>query len=513
MKTLRNAPLFKISGLFGLGIAGFHGLGSITWILILGGSVGLGTMLLFDKRWLHRRSEGIATFSIALLMLGLGALRFQSIPALPNPDELEGLNCSEQTLCVTLTTIPKATHRGAKAEVRILGNWNGDQWSPLTGLALAYFPHFKPEWQKGDTLQLRGQLRTAYSNYSGYLTYLQQKGVYHMIFVDEHLHLGRKSSWFGFFHSTQTWGNIQLAKILPQIKLLGLAQAMFLGDKGKLQSKVRESFATAGASHVLAISGLHVGMIFGFLTLLFHPITHLPQGKRIRDLLIIVVLLSYMLITGASAAVSRAVLMLCTVLIFRIVRARYQMLNLVSLAALMQMLYSPQVVFEVSFQLSYAAVLGIILLLPFLVPEQNAGWVSIIHGWLAVSLVASLATAPLVFYYFGQFPTYFLLTNLLISGLLPIIMGLGLVALILAGLPGIGSLIGFLLDKTMTLLVFICETVASLPHASISFSELEVGGFILLLLQVSLALTWILAPRLKFKLPQLHKAPRYRVTS
>ncbi|MEM9986214.1 MAG: ComEC/Rec2 family competence protein, partial [Bacteroidota bacterium] len=481
MNTLRNSPLFKIAGLFGLGIAGLKELGLFSWILIFGGFAGLGVMILFEKRWLHRRSERLATGFIALLIVGLGALRFNLIPSPPAHDALEELNCAERIVCATLSSTPKATHRGAKAEIQVLGTWDRSTWNPVNGFALAYLPHFHAGWQAGDTLQLQGEFQTAYSDYPSYLAHLQHQGIYHVLFVDQYLHVGKKSSWTEFFHQFQLWGNAQLSDVLPQIKLLGLAQAMFLGDKSKLQARVRASFAAAGASHVLAISGLHVGMIFGFLTLLFYPLTRVIQGKRIRDLLIILALLGYMMVTGGSAAVSRAVLMLCTVLIFRIFRARYQMLNVVSLAALIQMLYSPQVVFELSFQLSYSAVLGIILLLPRLVPDQKAGWVSLIHGWLAVSLVASLATAPLVIYYFGQFPTYFLLTNLLISGILPIIMGLGLLAIPLAGLPGIGDLVGFLLEQSMTGLIFICESVAALPHAIIPIAQIEFAGVLLLL--------------------------------
>ena len=222
-----------------------------------------------------------------------------------------------------------------------------------------------------------------------------------------------------------------------------------------------------------------------------------------------------MVMTGASPAVVRAVMMLGSVLVFRLFYARYQLLNVVSLAALIQVLHNPGVIKEVGFQLSYAAVLGIVFLLPYFEKQYKTKhrWLGLIYGWIAVSLVATLATAPLIIYYFGQFPTYFLLTNLLISGFLPLLMGLGFLTVLLAGVPMAGAILGGMVEFLLHILATICTEIAALPFAVIENFSLSEKGLPALFLQVGIALLFLFAPVWKIHRPRFSRKARLQPTS
>ena len=497
MKPIYQSPLFALTLFFGLGLALGEYL-SLAWAcLALPGALSLGYLLRYGRWWQPRHREGLAWLAVVGLMVGLGLLRQGVERTGQGTASLEPFNCQAQVLLARVEGPVKVAPWGRKATVQVLALRQDSRWQRLAAPVLAYLPSEGEVLTENDSVLLWGELRTVYSQYPGYLEYLHRRGIHYSFSVQGYQVRGRHPSLAGWARGWQQQLAAGLAGVLAEEEQLGLGLAMFLGDKQQLSQGLRADFAAAGASHVLAISGLHVGIVFLFLSVLFRPLRQLPQGKRLRSLAILVVLLLFMLITGASPAVVRAVVMLGSVLVFRIFYARHQLLNIVSLAALVQMLYDPAVIYAVGFQLSYAAVLGIVLLMPYFEKAfgQEQSWLNQLYSWIGISVVATLATAPLVMGYFGQFPTYFLLTNLLISGFLPLLMGLGFATVLLASLPLLGPCLGFLTSQGLALLSYICATVADLPHAVIDEFSFTHPGLPVLLLQLLGALLLLLAPR------------------
>ena len=249
----------------------------------------------------------------------------------------------------------------------------------------------------------------------------------------------------------------------------GVLSALTLGDRRGLNKEVRAVYSDAGASHVLALSGLHVGVIYGMLAFGLRRVLRKRSLRWVRELLILVVLWLFALMVGMSASVVRAVAM-CTLYVLArwVADDSSSPLHVLSLTALLMLLVHPLYLFDIGFQLSFMAMASILWVEPYLEllfrrdgdallhffhPEQSEDTRVISHyvlrpllgflvGLLCMSLAAQLGTFPLVLHHFGTFPTYFLLTNLVVVPCLTIVLLLSLVwwAMLLLGLPWMGLL-------------------------------------------------------------------------
>ena len=199
--------------------------------------------------------------------------------------------------------------------------------------------------------------------------------------------------------------------------------AMTMGDRSGLTRELRQSYAASGASHVLALSGLHLGVIYGLLSLIF---VH-RRMRVLGQVLAMVAIWAYAALVGMPPSVLRSATML-TIFAFVVLTGRRQVsLNTLAFAAVVQLVVSPLSLWDVGFQMSFLAVLGIVMLNMRLGNLATPVWLSRwrVIGWVwslvKVSLAAQLAVAPLSMYYFGTFPCYFLLTNLVAIPLATII--------------------------------------------------------------------------------------------
>lgn len=228
-----------------------------------------------------------------------------------------------------------------------------------------------------------------------------------------------------------------------------VVSALTIGEKSDLSPELRAVYSAAGASHVLALSGLHVGILSGILLWLFYPMTYLKYGRKVLALLIVCLLWNFAFISGLSSSVVRAVVMysLYTIASFCL-EERFSGMHSLVLAAFLMLVYDPFFLFDISFQLSFAAVFSILAFYPLF----SHLWViknrllRYIWNTLCLSLSAQLGTLPFILYYFGTFPTYFLLANLVVVVLAGGILVLTLVALCLASVPMLGSVVITLLE-------------------------------------------------------------------
>ena len=207
---------------------------------------------------------------------------------------------------------------------------------------------------------------------------------------------------------------------------LGVLSALTLGDRNTLDEEVRTLYADAGASHVLALSGLHVGVIYMMLAFVMQWLIRKRRWRWVSDLLTVLVLWAFALLVGFSASVVRAVAMCTMYVIARWVSRDSSSLNVLLLVALVMLLACPLYLFDVGFQLSFMAMVAILSIVPYL--EGLYARTSIhpvlayVLGVLVMSLAAQLGTFPLVLYHFGTFPVYFLLTNMLVIPYLYVVL-------------------------------------------------------------------------------------------
>lgn len=268
--------------------------------------------------------------------------------------------------------------------------------------------------------------------------------------------------------------------------------AVLTGNKASLDPALRTDFGMAGVSHVLALSGTHVAVMVMFLWIILFPV-RMTGHIRTELLLMLIALWTYALITGLSPSVCRAAIMVTAVLTARMLGRESQGLNSLCLAALLILLVEPRQLFDIGFQLSFAAVAGILLFMPLIGPRHVRNpWLRIPWNWVAVSIAATLTTAPLVAWHFHQFPLYFLLANIPVCLILPWMMG-GELLLLMLNLAGISApwLVGGI-NHLFSLVTTTVEWVNTLPSALL---YLWISPWLLIPWTLALAALWMALSR------------------
>ncbi|MBU3806878.1 MAG: ComEC family competence protein [Candidatus Phocaeicola faecipullorum] len=267
-----------------------------------------------------------------------------------------------------------------------------------------------------------------------------------------------------------------------------VVSALTIGDKSELTDELKAVYSAAGTSHVLALSGLHVGILSGILYLLLYPLKRFRGGRLLHSLIVVGVLWAFAFISGLSPSVVRAVTMCSLYLVASVlVDNGFCGFFSLSLTSFLMLVYQPMYLFDISFQLSFVAVLSIIVFYPVfsgLVQCRNR-FVTYLWNTLSVSMAAQLGTLPLILYYFGTFPTYFLLANLVVGPLAILILSSAMASLLLSGLPFVGDICIKTLESSTTLLNNIMQFVHDIEGAqvsSVNFNWMQsLFAFILLL--------------------------------
>ena len=226
-----------------------------------------------------------------------------------------------------------------------------------------------------------------------------------------------------------------------------IAAAMSLGDKRSLDAAQRQSFSATGVSHVLALSGLHLGILFSLYSLLFVNRLRSRRGRVFASLVGVALLWGFALLVGFPLSLVRATVMFTLWQLSVVLYSERSSLNNLALAALLILLFSPASLFDIGFQLSFTSVFFILLLTPN-IPRprwlRRSRLLALLYGWLTVSIVAQIGTGPLVAYYFHTIPVVGQLGNLLAIPLAYVILGLALVFFLIPGFQGLtAALLGW----------------------------------------------------------------------
>lgn len=246
--------------------------------------------------------------------------------------------------------------------------------------------------------------------------------------------------------------------------------ALTVGYKDELSESIRESFSVSGASHVLALSGLHIGFLYVLIFFLLKRIPGSSIGTRVFRVATTVILLwGFAFLTGLSPSVVRSVVMFSLVGLSQLTAGRTVPLNTLFVAATGMLAYDPFWLYDVGFQLSFAAVASILLVQPWLYRRFTVRnrFLNKLWGLATVSIAAQVGTAPLVLLYFSRFPVHFLLTNILVVPLVTVIIYAAIVMLPLSFIPVAGQLMAYGLDILLESLIAVVRGVERLPFASI----------------------------------------------
>ena len=279
-------------------------------------------------------------------------------------------------------------------------------------------------------------------------------------------------------------GKMDLYILNPQSNQI--ARALLLGQNKNLEKEISEAYITAGTMHVLAVSGLHVGIVYGIFFFFVKP-HRLDTRKRVLYLsIIILVIWLYALVTGLAPSVQRAATMFTLMGMAQMKSRRSSVYNSLALSAMLLMVFNPFIIYSVGFQLSYTAVFGIVLLQGKIrnlwKPENKM----LVYIWetTSVGIAAQLATFPISVYYFHVFPSYFMFANLIAIPGAFLIMSIGIPFMLLSFHDFIASWLGYLINWLIYLENEVMFLFQKLPMARIEDLPLSPPEMVLIWLLI-----------------------------
>jgi len=269
-----------------------------------------------------------------------------------------------------------------------------------------------------------------------YRSWLAAQNIYHQVFLKQHQLVklnGNAGNPIIAYALALRAKQVQFyRKILKDDDAFAVASTLILGYRADLSQDTLNIYSKTGTIHALSVSGMHVGLIYMVLNWLFQYLDRNRLLKTSKVALIVVLIWLYALLTGFSPSVLRSAIMLSVYIIAKSFNRQSNSYNIISFAAFCLLVYDPFLIWDVGFQLSFLAVLGLIYLQPKIQNwwhPQNK-WINKLWEIIAMSLAAQVITFPLSIYYFHQFPIYFLISNLFIMAPIALLMYLGIIILL-----------------------------------------------------------------------------------
>ena len=311
-------------------------------------------------------------------------------------------------------------------------------------------------------------------NQFDYKHYSSLQGVYHQQYLKGEdfkiLGSGFTNPVLSFAYDVREWALSVVEQNIDGREERSIIQALILGYKNDLDREIKSAYASSGAMHILAVSGLHVGIIYG---LFYFLLGRLRQGNKTRWLFALIVLCAlwfYAAITGFSPSVFRAATMFSFIVLAGASGRSTNIYNTLAASAFVLLLYDPMLILSVGFQLSFLAVIGIVYIQP-----KIYGWLPVENWFLeklwsltTVAVAVQLATFPLGLFYFHQFPSYFFLSNLVAIPAAFLILVLGIAMLILSWIPLLASILGEVLELVVYSLNYTIFWLEKLPFHKIN---------------------------------------------
>lgn len=374
---------------------------------------------------------------------------------------------------------PESKAKLWKLEVEVL-SVKTDQWQKASGKVLLYISRDTTQqvpWLYGDQLLINGSPRElnapANPGEFDFKRFLSFKNIYHQQFVKaDKIRFLQDAGIKGFIyysHQVRYWATQVIHSYIKGDREQAVAEALILGVTDGIDTDLQDAYAASGAMHVLAVSGLHVGIIYVIILFLLRPLNSYSWSRWVVAAISILLLWAFAFITGLSPSVLRAVTMFSFVALARPLGWRTNIYNTLAASAFVLLIYNPYLIMSVGFQLSYLAVLGIVYLQRPIYNlweiENRAGnWVWQIT---CISIAAQIATFPLGMLYFHQFPVYFLVSNLFVIPLSTFVLVGGILLLLASPIKIIAVGIGYAVQGLIVSLNSLVMEVETWPFSLI----------------------------------------------
>ena len=388
---------------------------------------------------------------------------------------------SDSLILAKVNNAPIEKKKSLSCELRLLSSVSSKNSKSISGTVRAYFAKdsLSDKLSYGDILLLENTINSIDKPRNPYQfdfkSYYAHKNIYHQAYF-------KSGSWTytGNSVSSRFWEITYSIRRLLQKRfethfenkaIRGVASAIIIGYKEDLDDNWLDAFSKTGTIHVLAVSGLHVGIIYILLSIILGLNRATGSALKIKSFIILLALFGYCLLTGFSPSVCRASIMFGTVLIAKAINRQSNIYNTLALSAFILLVFDPFTLFHVGFQFSYLAVLGIVYY-----KDIFRSWVPVktwlgdkIATLLSVSVAAQITTFPLGLYYFHQYPNFFMFSNLIVIPCITIILYAGIFFL-MSSL--VSSFFASFFAKIMTAYIGFIATVVNLIK-DVPFAFLE----------------------------------------
>jgi competence protein ComEC len=301
--------------------------------------------------------------------------------------------------------------------------------------------------------------------------YLSYQGIRFSAYIN-------KNSWQCLAHNKLPvlllWANRMRDKLLSMFTKLGMtgdefgvASALTIGDKAGLDDEIKRAYVASGTMHILAVSGMHVALLYWVLNMLLSFLDRNTYASYLKLILLLVAVWFYAVITGMGGSILRAAAMITFVIFGQASNRRINIFNSLAASAFFLLVINPYNLTDVGFQLSYIAVISIVVFYPLIYPLID------IKNWLgnqiwsltAVTLAAQIITTPVSLFYFHQFPNLFLVSNLIMIPLSTLIMYFAMILIVCSGWHWLAGFMGKIFNFMVWLLNKVVLTIESLPYA------------------------------------------------
>ena len=423
---------------------------------------------------------GIIAFSLFYVLIGFFKLDIQKETS-SNPEELSGK--------VNYGTVfrSKISESGYQTiHISLEKSTNGSKQVPAHGNIILTLDTLLEKYRTGDFVAFNTLLEPFRNETNpGSFDAEYYYGTHHYVaraFIASHCisAIGSRNNLTIFFSRWQDEIGQKMKSWLPE-SVSGIGVALLLGNKADIDPEVLDSFSNTGAMHVLAVSGLHVGIILIIFQYILGFFSRWISKKQ-AILFSVILIWGFGFLSGASPSVIRAVVMFSILALGQLLSRKHSGMNNLILSAIVLLMIDPYYLFDIGFQLSYVALVGIMLFQSpiYKLIHFKQKWIDWIWKGSAVGIAATIATTPFMLYWFHQFPNYFLLSNIVVMLLGFIVLLLLIILIFTAWIPYFNSLVIFLTALSLQGLVIGIQYVDEIPGGVSGGFELNFFQFLLI---------------------------------
>lgn len=434
--------------------------------------IGVAMVILFCVVFvlLQRRNNVVASLAAVAALLSFGFI----LISIHKTEELhfENYSLSNPTYKAIVKSSAVNKKKWKSCEIEIVNVCNDSVEIVTTGNVIAYMPLETKTMDIGDTISFTSTPRMTKDYYINdgfnYKKYLENRYIYHTVFINNIVEVGKTNnlSLMGLFGRVRHWITSTLDIGNGDETAFQISKALLTGDKDNMDPELKADYSRLGIAHLLTVSGLHVGIIFLIFSTALSFLNYSRQSRIIKAMLIMIVIWFYTGLAEFAAPVQRSALMFSILTLGNISNGRYSSLNALFFACFISIVINPLVINTIGFQMSYIAVLSIIVIGNYIQNRITCSnrIVKYVFGMAVITVSAQIAILPISTYYFHQVSFVFLLTNIVVVPLFTfIIIPLLIIGVLMAWIP--------ILSHTVILLVYRILVVFNMIATQLSGSQ------------------------------------------